>query len=491
MEYTYLKRLLMPLGCLPMGEGEESAPIVMYRRLERETVEFRENILYLGRAEDFAALPFPAQCRGFSVPQTISFDFVYAQLDAYLSQSTATLSALSLLLNALWTGKNLQKIVDIASDLLENPVTINNFAFLPLAESQPDTCNNINYMLRQEFLQESKRCQFSWYNAHRKTIDEDIPKLYCSDGREWLLSTVKVGQITVAWIVVHRICRSITDRDIEIVQILRNVIATYFMTENNFSSAVGKYQDIFLRDLLSGTYTTREAIDAVKRQIHFLNYDSYCIIAVKWSTGTPDNSTLNSILQQIRILMPDNPAIFHERYFAILLGQKQDTGGLLNSNYVLREFLAINKLQAGMSRSFSNLLETPKYFAQAISTLEALGKLYPQELLIRYGSNLVFQMVHTLSKYEDVRMFRHPAVEFLEEYDRDNATELSHTLEVYLKSNHSPSATSQALFIHRNTLTKRLQKIKSLTHLELEDSRIVTQLLLTYAINDYIQANTI
>ena len=100
-------------------------------------------------------------------------------------------------------------------------------------------------------------------------------------------------------------------------------------------------------------------------------------------------------------------------------------------------------------------------------------------------------MVHSLSKYEDVRMFRHPAVEFLEGYDRDNATELSHTLEVYLKSNYSPSATSQALFIHRNTLTKRLQKIKSLTHLELEDSRIVTQLLLTYAINDYIQANTI
>ena len=491
MDYTHLKQLLVPLGCIPMGGGEASEPIEMYHRLERETAVFQENILYLGRPGDFDAVRFPDRCRGFSVPMSLSFDLVYAQLDAYLSQSTATLSALSMLLNALWTGKSLQKIVDIATGLLENPVTINNFAFLPLAESQPDTCNRVNHMLRQEFLQESKRCQFAWYNGHRKTIDEDIPKLYCSDGREWLLSAVKVGQITVAWIVVHRICRAITERDIEIVQILRNVTSTYFMTENNFGPAVGKYQDIFLRDLLSGTYTTREATEAVRRQIRFLNYDSYCVIAVKWSAGTPDNSTLNSILQQIRILMPDNPAIFHERYFAILLGQKQDTGGLLNSNYVLREFLAINKLQAGMSRSFSNLLETPKYFAQAISTLEALGKLYPQELLIRYGSNLVFQMVHTLSKYEDVRMFRHPAVEFLEEYDRDNATELSHTLEVYLKSNHSPSATSQSLFIHRNTLTKRLQKIKSLTHLKLEDSRIVNQLLLTYAINEYIQANTL
>ena len=54
--------------------------------------------------------------------------------------------------------------------------------------------------------------------------------------------------------------------------------------------------------------------------------------------------------------MPNNPAIFHERYFAILLRQKQDTGGLLNSNFVLREFLAINKLQVDISRSFSNIL---------------------------------------------------------------------------------------------------------------------------------------
>jgi carbohydrate diacid regulator len=48
----------------------------------------------------------------------------------------------------------------------------------------------------------------------------------------------------------------------------------------------------------------------------------------------------------------------------------------------------------------------------------------------------------------------------------DNEPELHETLDAFFKANCSPAATSQRLFIHRNTLTYRLDKITSLIGLD-------------------------
>lgn len=484
-----IQQRLEPLGCRLVGDCGDR-PMSLCRRLGGEVGKWNERILYLGRPEEFASVGFPESCCGLSVPPSLSFDTVYEQLEQGWTQAAAEHAALSRLITALWNGKSLQKIVALASELLENPVTLHDFAFLPLTDPPEDAGDSVNPRLREEFLQAAQACQSAWYNAHRAAIDEDMPQVYHVGDQRWILSAVKIERVTVAWIVVSQVYRALSDRDIALVQLLRNVISTYFMTEKDYHANTGGHQDIFLRDLLSGAYRGRASMERMKRQLRLPSHDRYCMIAVQWLSGTPDNNSLHSILQQIRLLMPNNPTIFHERYFAILLGQKQDAGGLLNSNYVLREFLAINKLQGAMSQPFSDLMDAPRYFAQAISTLEALGKLYPQELLIRYGMNLALQMIHDLAKHADVRLFRHPAVEILQDYDRLNAAELARTLEVYLEVNGSPSAACRALFIHRNTLAKRLQKIRELTGVDLNDGRTVTQLGLTCAINLYLQVNT-
>lgn len=67
----------------------------------------------------------------------------------------------------------------------------------------------------------------------------------------------------------------------------------------------------------------------------------------------------------------------------------------------------------------------------------------------------------------------------LQEYDQAHSTALLHTLCVCLLQEQNLHATARQLFIHRNTLVYRLQRIRTLLQLDLEDDAAVRNVLRT------------
>ena len=70
------------------------------------------------------------------------------------------------------------------------------------------------------------------------------------------------------------------------------------------------------------------------------------------------------------------------------------------------------------------------------------------------------------------------SIRSLVEYDKQNATNMVETLDCYFACNCNVSETAKALFIHRNTLIYRIDKIKSILGRDLKDSeeRLLLQL---------------
>ena len=62
------------------------------------------------------------------------------------------------------------------------------------------------------------------------------------------------------------------------------------------------------------------------------------------------------------------------------------------------------------------------------------------------------------------------SIRSLVEYDKQNATNMVETLDCYFACNCNVSETAKALFIHRNTLIYRIDKIKSILGRDLKDS---------------------
>lgn len=76
----------------------------------------------------------------------------------------------------------------------------------------------------------------------------------------------------------------------------------------------------------------------------------------------------------------------------------------------------------------------------------------------------------------------HPALELLQKYDRQHQTELYRTLYTYLRLERNVVATAKSLFIHRNSMLYRLQRIEQLLGLDFDDVNLRMYLMLSYQI---------
>jgi DNA-binding PucR family transcriptional regulator len=76
----------------------------------------------------------------------------------------------------------------------------------------------------------------------------------------------------------------------------------------------------------------------------------------------------------------------------------------------------------------------------------------------------------------------HPALGILSRYDAIHKSDLFHTLYIFLSNERNVVATAKCLFIHRNSLLYRLQRIERLISADLEDVNVRMYLLLSYHI---------
>lgn len=92
----------------------------------------------------------------------------------------------------------------------------------------------------------------------------------------------------------------------------------------------------------------------------------------------------------------------------------------------------------------------------------------------------LYRLLAGLRARDELKRFYEETVGPLARYDATHGTELVHTLECFFAQNANASSTSRALYIHRNTLTYRLQRIIEITGLDLDDAeaRLALQLAL-------------
>jgi purine catabolism regulator len=82
----------------------------------------------------------------------------------------------------------------------------------------------------------------------------------------------------------------------------------------------------------------------------------------------------------------------------------------------------------------------------------------------------LFRLLAELRGRDELRRFYDETLGELVRYDHEHNTDLVHTLQVFFDQNANASQTSRALYVHRNTLNYRLQRIVEITGLDLNDA---------------------
>lgn len=142
----------------------------------------------------------------------------------------------------------------------------------------------------------------------------------------------------------------------------------------------------------------------------------------------------------------------------------------------------------GIGTTVDNLKDLARSFKEAQTALE-VGKVFDTEkTIISYDSlgiaRLIYQLPTTLCETFLKEVFKRGSIENLDQ-------ETLFTIQRFFENNLNVSETSRKLFVHRNTLVYRLEKIKKITGLDLREFDHAIIFKIALMVNKYLKSNPV
>lgn len=128
------------------------------------------------------------------------------------------------------------------------------------------------------------------------------------------------------------------------------------------------------------------------------------------------------------------------------------------------------RIAAGIGRPGMGLAGLRHSFAQAREALALARTLFDGDRVLPFGDLGVYRLLCRLQNSEELAHFYEQTLAPLVQYDANHNTELVHTLEAFFAHHGNVSQTAESLYLHRNSLLYRLERICEITCLDLNDA---------------------
>nr|WP_296041591.1 helix-turn-helix domain-containing protein [uncultured Blautia sp.] len=222
-----------------------------------------------------------------------------------------------------------------------------------------------------------------------------------------------------------------------------------------------KTQDIVNQFLYSVLSRTKFSEDYIRSRLEIMDWkenNNYCVIAVEGSNDLLQNTYFPKRMQYI-----------FDKCRTIPFKGLQVTVFCLENDSLPKDFpdfiniIRDSVVKCGVSSILNTFSDIANGYEQAAAALEIGNLINPTSWMYEYKEYGLNYILKFAMEKIPCQILCHPAVLTLQREDRENATSYLDTLAAYLTCEKNVKKIAEQLFIHRNTLMYRLEKIASLT----------------------------
>ncbi len=246
----------------------------------------------------------------------------------------------------------------------------------------------------------------------------------------------------------------------------------------------------FFEDLEFGKYDSEEAL---RQRANFLGCDlsrvhTIALIEIAYleevdSAGEPlteeDRLAVHKrISAQVRRRIQDNypgSVLYeHENILTCIICLTKDPSGTRLKTWlheITRQMRSEHSvsLAIGVGNPCNTIADYRRGFAEAHEA-QQMGQHLKREGGVTHFNDLgVYRYLYKIARMDDLRDMYQDQVGRIATYDRRKGTDLLDTLETYLECAGNLTRTSNRLFVHRNTLIQRLERLQSLCEIDLQE----------------------
>jgi len=417
-------------------------------------------------------------------------EIINAILEKILDKQTSLLMKLEKihenLMNIVLEGGSLQEIASTLNNTTQNPISIedNVFGNLFVAGADP--------MVKEELLSIVSRVSREDNILKEKGYYKDV-----MGGKTYNRVTIPIlaGQNIYGYIHLWEIYKNIEALDIRALETASTVVALEIVKRLSVYQVESRYKIEFLENLLSKDIALHRL--ALERSSCF-DWDSQegCVVMII------------NILRDAKVLKQENPKSSPLKlHKSSIVGEIERTAQILRKKVIVGEksesiVVLMNgsrdikeqnikesaidfavkiiknlsqkhrdiKFRIGMGRYYYDDKEFWKSYQDALRAVN-LGGLDNDDEIVHYDDLGVYRLLNQDAMDKELERFYSETVLPLVEYDNTKGTELVKTLMAYFKANGNLKKMSEFLYTHYNTVLYRLQRIKEITNIDLEDPR--------------------
>lgn len=284
-----------------------------------------------------------------------------------------------------------------------------------------------------------------------------------------------------------------TQEELDLIALLGDLCSLKMQKELHYAEYPEDMLEFFISDLLNGAITDEQKILDRCRFFHWNLKTPYRVLTLGPERQAETDAGADYLaLEEKRLALvqtfPDATAFLYGNQIKLVIHVFDQT---TQDTLVLRDletFFRKQHMIAGVSQISYHIKNLSVRHQQAMKALQMGILLEGAGPMFYYDAYSIYHCLELCAPQTSLLQLCHSAVLKLESYDRKNGTELMGTLHAFLSCHQNTSEAAASLFIHRNTLAKRLERINDLIRVDLHDGETVFHLMFSFRILEYYGA---
>lgn len=400
--------------------------------------------------------------------------------------------SLNHIIHTLLGSSTLDELIQTTGQYVQNPIALGDLSLHVLAFTSEENISDPRWkFICEERMLPRNLVDIAQYNI---SLRQSVPTI-TTDGTG--LTLVRYAVAHEGKLIGHLLSPCYqgipTQEELDILQVLADLCAVRMKKDMHYAEYPDNMLDYFISNLLNGTITDEQKIRDRCSQFGWRLMTPYRILTVRGTNPRETEQSWGYLEQSRRCALlqeafPNATVFLYGEQIKFIIGVQDESIHERLILHQIEEFFRTHGLVAGVSQLGRNFRSLAARHRQAMKAIQMGELLKGRGPLYYYDNYSVYHALELCTEDIDLRELCHAAVLKLEQYDRKNNTALMGTLHAYLTSDKNVSEAAAALYIHRNTLAKRLEKINDIITVDLEDRETVFHLLFSFRVIEYYGA---
>jgi hypothetical protein len=312
------------------------------------------------------------------------------------------------------------------------------------------------------------------------------PAIYPGEnyGYRSLYTNIFLSGKYVARLLVDEISRKFTDRDMALITVLGEAVKESLQLKNILNQWYPRGLDEILVRLLEHQFVDEDELKSVLAENGWALQDTYVCLSIVPSELDTAGKTLFSLMDRLSALVPGNCRCLHNDTIICLFNLSAVKLDREAVRARMLPYLRDSFLKAGMSAAFCDFKNIYYCYQQSLIALR-LGEKHRQDYWYYDFDDYALDYIIENSKPAlGPESFCPEGLLRLLRYDREEGTDYMKILRVYLENNMSAVQTQKILYMHCNTFYFKLNRIREILDMNLEEFNIRLRLVMAFRFLD-------